>query len=100
MPRQASLTRLQSFLSGPTHVQCQARASRIRAIAIGAGALEIEWAVNVLSNILDAQGLPPIAAMTVRRWLKAGLILFGLGENETRLGPFVARYNNQALQER
>jgi hypothetical protein len=29
-------------------------------------ALEIEWVANVLSNILDAQGLPPIGMMTAR----------------------------------
>jgi hypothetical protein len=30
---------------------------------------------NVLSNILDAQGLPPIGAMTVRGRLKAAEII-------------------------
>jgi hypothetical protein len=34
-------------------------------------AAEIEWVVNVLSNILHAQGLPPIGTMTVCGRLKA-----------------------------
>jgi hypothetical protein len=38
-------------------------------------ALEIEWVANVLSNILDAQGLPPIAMMTVRGRLKAAEVI-------------------------
>jgi hypothetical protein len=38
-------------------------------------ALEIEWVANVLSNILDAQGLPPIGMMTARGRLKAAEII-------------------------
>jgi len=63
----SSLTRLQSLLSGPTHAQCQAKGKQDpRYWYWRCRALEIEWVVNVLSNILDAQGLPPIATMTVR----------------------------------
>jgi hypothetical protein len=38
-------------------------------------ALEIEWVANVPSNILDAQGLPPIRMMTARGRLKAAEII-------------------------
>src|SRR5260370_9713274 len=42
-------------------------------------AAEIEWVANVLSNILDAQGLPPIGMMTARGRLKAAEII-GVGD--------------------
>jgi hypothetical protein len=38
-------------------------------------AAEIEWVTNVLSNILRAQGLPPIGTMTARGALKAAEIV-------------------------
>jgi hypothetical protein len=36
-------------------------------------AANIEWTVNILSNILDAQVLPPISAMTARGRIKAAV---------------------------
>jgi len=45
-------------------------------------ALGIRWVVNVLSNILVAQGLPPIGDMTVRGRLKAAEII-GIGEAQS-----------------
>jgi hypothetical protein len=45
-------------------------------------ALGIRWVVNVLSNILVAQGLPPIGDMTVRGRLRAAEII-GIGEAQS-----------------
>jgi hypothetical protein len=42
-------------------------------------ALEIQWVVNVLSNILVANGMLPIGDMTIRGRLKAAEI-FGVGD--------------------